>query len=59
MRRYHVLEMALWNELYGADGVCIDQDNGEERGHQVQLIAKIYGKANRVIVWLGEMADER
>jgi hypothetical protein len=33
-------------------------ENLKERGDQVQLMAKIYGKANRVIVWLGEMADD-
>jgi hypothetical protein len=39
------------------DAVCIDQENLKERGDQVQLMAKIYSEANRVIVWLGEMAD--
>jgi Heterokaryon incompatibility protein (HET) len=39
------------------DAVCIDQENPKERGDQVQLMAKIYSEANRVIVWLGEMAD--
>jgi hypothetical protein len=39
------------------DAVSIDQENLKERGDQVQFMAKIYSKANRVIVWLGEMAD--
>lgn len=45
-------EQILW-----IDAICIDQENLEERGLQVQLMAKIYSKATRVIVWLGETAD--
>jgi hypothetical protein len=30
----------------------------EEQGQQVQLMAKIYSNAHRVIVWLGEEAVE-
>jgi len=37
-----------------ADAVCINQADLQERGHQVQSMAEIYSKANRVIVWLGE-----
>ncbi|KAK4114746.1 HET-domain-containing protein [Canariomyces notabilis] len=36
------------------DSICIDQEDTEERGQQVQFMAEIYCKANRVIVWLGE-----
>jgi hypothetical protein len=39
------------------DAVCINQENEEEKGHQIQSMARIYGQANRVIVWLGEAAD--
>jgi hypothetical protein len=35
------------------DAICIDQDNWEERGHQVQLMGDIYQQAERVVVWLG------
>ena len=41
-----------------SDAVCIDQDNQTERAQQVQSMAKIYCKANRVIVWLGEAAAD-
>lgn len=55
----------LWNFLsrlrshgYGdylwCDAICIDQSNGYERNHQVQLMSKIYRKAHSVLVWLGE-----
>ena len=45
------LERIIW-----VDAVCIDQSNPEEREQQVLLMAKIYGKAHRVIVWLGKEA---
>jgi Heterokaryon incompatibility protein (HET) len=34
--------------------VCIDQNNEEERGQQVQQMGSIYSQAERVIIWLGE-----
>ena len=40
------------------DAVCINQENEQEKEHQIQSMAKIYGKASRVIVWLGERADD-
>ncbi|KAI0386940.1 HET-domain-containing protein [Hypomontagnella monticulosa] len=36
------------------DAVCINQDDNIERKHQVGLMDKIYGEAERVIVWLGQ-----
>jgi hypothetical protein len=39
------------------DAICINQKNPEEQGQQVQLMAMIYSKAHRVLVWLGETAD--
>jgi hypothetical protein len=42
------------------DALCINQGNLEERKQQVQLMAKIYSKAHRVIVWLGkEVVDTK
>jgi hypothetical protein len=35
------------------DGLCIDQMNGKEKGHQVQQMGNIYRRAERVIIWLG------
>jgi hypothetical protein len=46
--RGRFLERIIW-----VDAVCINQENLEEREQQVQLMAKIYSKAHRVIVWLG------
>lgn len=35
------------------DQVCIDQENIEERNHQVAQMARIYSHAERVFIWLG------
>ncbi|QYS99735.1 HET domain-containing protein [Trichoderma simmonsii] len=50
--RDKMIERILW-----IDAICIDQASIEERGEQIQYMAEIYSKANRVIVWLGEAAD--
>jgi hypothetical protein len=34
--------------------ICINQEDIEERGKQVQIMSKIYSNAIRVLVWLGE-----
>jgi hypothetical protein len=47
--RDHSFERIIW-----VDAICIDQENLKERIQQVQLMAKIYSNALRVIVWLGE-----
>ena len=49
--RDHSIPRTIW-----VDAICIDQEDEEEKGHQVQSMAKIYAKASRVIVWLGEDA---
>ncbi len=46
------LERIIW-----IDAICINQKNGEEKAQQIQLMAKIYSQASRVLVWLGEAAD--
>lgn len=51
--RNHSMERILW-----VDAICIDQANQKEKEMQIQLMAKIYGQANRVIVWLGEAATD-
>jgi hypothetical protein len=35
------------------DGLCIDQMNDKEKGHQVQQMGNIYRRAERVVIWLG------
>jgi hypothetical protein len=50
--RNHSIERIIW-----VDAVCIDQANEQEKVHQIQYMAKIYGQATHVIIWLGEAAD--
>jgi hypothetical protein len=36
------------------DAICINQDDLQEKSHQVARMGQIYGNADNVIVWLGE-----
>ena len=36
------------------DAVCINQDDPEERGHQVGIMYEIYSNTQKNLVWLGE-----
>ncbi|KAK4112575.1 hypothetical protein N656DRAFT_709691, partial [Canariomyces notabilis] len=45
------IERFIW-----VDAICINQDDVAEKTRQVRSMAKIYAKASRVIVWLGEAA---
>ncbi|KAI1015049.1 hypothetical protein LB503_004022 [Fusarium chuoi] len=51
--RDHFIERIIW-----IDAICINQEDNDEKGRQVQSMAEIYAKATRVIVWLGEVADK-
>ncbi|KAF2805516.1 HET-domain-containing protein, partial [Mytilinidion resinicola] len=35
------------------DALCIDQQNVQERNHQVQEMKRVYGSARRVLAWTG------
>jgi hypothetical protein len=50
--RHRSIERIIW-----VDAVCIDQEKEQEKEQQIQFMAKIYAQANRVVVWLGEAAD--
>jgi len=41
--------ITLW-----VDAICIDQNNVDERNHQVRLIGSIYSIAHKVLVWTGK-----
>lgn len=43
--------------LVWAGAVCINQRNKDERTKQVQLMSKIYERAESVAIWLGPEAD--
>jgi hypothetical protein len=51
--RYRYVERIIW-----IDALCIHQEDEREKEQQIQLMAKIYGQASRVVVWLGETADK-
>lgn len=36
------------------DAICINQQHESEQQHQVAIMGEIYGRANRVLIWLGE-----
>lgn len=42
---------------YWVDAICLDQNNVEERNHQVHQMWRIYSGAQRVLAWLG--AEDR
>jgi Heterokaryon incompatibility protein (HET) len=51
--RDRYIERTIW-----VDAICINQNNLQEQGQQIQYMAEIYSKATRVIVWLGEAAAD-
>lgn len=44
--------------LLWADAVCLNQENAEEKSHQIPNIREIYTKASNVLVWLGGAGTE-
>jgi hypothetical protein len=51
--RDHSCSRVMW-----IDAICINQDDNKEKEAQIPLIAGIYAKANRVVVWLGEAEND-
>ncbi|KAH7378155.1 ankyrin repeat-containing domain protein [Cadophora sp. MPI-SDFR-AT-0126] len=51
--RFENQDRILW-----IDGLCINQQDHQEKGHQVQQMGDIYHRAERVIVWLGQATYE-
>ncbi|KAM0553381.1 hypothetical protein ACHAPJ_007395 [Fusarium lateritium] len=41
-------DVLLWT-----DAICINQDDDDEKGHQVNLMGDIYTAAEEVLIWLG------
>jgi hypothetical protein len=39
------------------DALCIDQEQLNERNHQVWMMGEIYSRAERVIVWFGAVSE--
>jgi hypothetical protein len=40
------------------DALCINQEDTQERNHQVNQMGQIYGEADCVITWLGPVVPE-
>lgn len=47
------MKRVLW-----VDATCVDQENFQERSHQVGLMRDIYTKAAQVLIWLGEASKK-
>lgn len=47
------LRLPYEDRLLWVDAVCINQDNNEERGHQVGQMRLVYKMAEGVLIWLG------
>ncbi|KAI3400801.1 hypothetical protein diail_2010 [Diaporthe ilicicola] len=43
--------------LFWIDAICIDQNNVNERNHQVGLMKQIYSMASNVYIWLGPESE--
>ncbi|KAF2998776.1 hypothetical protein E8E14_006221 [Neopestalotiopsis sp. 37M] len=51
------LRFADRDRLLWIDAICIDQRNVLERGHQVDLMGRLYSQADEVLIWLGNIGD--
>ncbi|EAQ82974.1 hypothetical protein CHGG_10792 [Chaetomium globosum CBS 148.51] len=40
------------------DAVCVNQDDMNERGHQVRLMPEIFSRAKRVLICLGDASED-
>jgi len=47
------LRLEHTTRIIWADALCINQDDNQEKSHQVPLMSKIYSQATQVNVWLG------
>jgi hypothetical protein len=51
------LRLADRDRILWIDAICIDQHNILERGHQVDMMGRLYGQAEGVLIWLGDIGD--
>ncbi|WPH02248.1 Heterokaryon incompatibility protein (HET) [Acrodontium crateriforme] len=54
LKALHNLRRPTTNLLIWIDQICINQEDYDERGHQVSIMKQIFSQAKEVIVWLGE-----
>jgi hypothetical protein len=59
----------LWNALKSlrlkdkartiwVDALCINQEDIDERNHQVQIMSRVYREATKVLIYLGESSED-
>lgn len=46
------------HQFFWIDALCIDQNNLQEKNHQVGRMAEIYRRATEVVIWLGEATSD-
>lgn len=51
----HLLDFS--NTWWWIDSICINQEDGQEKSLQIQIMGKIYARAEKTIVWLGHEID--
>jgi hypothetical protein len=54
----HHLRFEDEDRILWIDAICINQNNQQERRHQVQQMGRIYKAAERVVIWLGQGTKE-
>ncbi|KXT18226.1 hypothetical protein AC579_2895 [Pseudocercospora musae] len=54
LQRLRKTEEAVWLWI---DAICINQNDLDERARQIRLMGRIYNRARKVLIWLGD-ADE-
>ncbi|MCJ1328320.1 hypothetical protein MMC10_004996 [Thelotrema lepadinum] len=52
------LRLSNQSRTLWVDAICIDQKNVNERSQQVAIMRHIYQSATKVMVWVGEEADD-
>ncbi|KAI8669915.1 HET domain-containing protein [Fusarium sp. Ph1] len=54
-----ILTKGSWDKpaIFWADAICINQQDTEERNHQVQLLRSIYSSAPLALAWLGDVRN--
>ena len=48
----------LLGSFYWCNALCINQNDDQEKGHQVNQMGQIYSEAQKVLVWLGVADSE-
>jgi hypothetical protein len=56
--RAYILSRAPRGRWLWIDAVCINQDDNDEKAHQLREMWRIYSSARLVMVWLGDLSDD-